>query len=77
MNNNSNPIEADRALIAQLGGPSKVAKLLGFKKAGGVQRVQNWKVRGIPPAIKLAHRNIFLRASKQKPMREVEREISA
>lgn len=65
MSRNLNPIDADRALITELGGPSQVAKLLGFKKAGSVQRVQNWIVRGIPPAIKLAHPHVFLKDLKR------------
>lgn len=52
----------DKRLIEELGGPSKVAELLGFdKKAGGVQRVQNWLTRGIPAEVKLAHPGIFLK----------------
>jgi len=52
----------DKQLIEELGGPSKVAELLGFdKKAGGVQRVQNWLTRGIPAEVKLAHPGIFLK----------------
>lgn len=69
MSRNLNPIDADRALIAELGGPSQVARLLGFKKAGSVQRVQNWTVRGIPPAIKLAHPSVFLRDLKRSRTR--------
>lgn len=53
-------LEADQELIKSLGGPTKLAELLGFKKAGSVQRVQNWTVRGIPAAVKLAHPAIFL-----------------
>lgn len=52
----------DSQLIAELGGPSKVAEMLGFdKRAGGVQRVQNWLTRGIPAEVKLAHPAIFLK----------------
>lgn len=52
----------DKALIEKLGGPSKVAELLGYdKKSGGVQRVQNWITRGIPAEVKLAHPGIFLK----------------
>ncbi len=54
----------DRELIDRLGGPAKVAELLGFDKKGGVQRVHNWKERGIPPAVKLAHPEIFLNQPK-------------
>lgn len=54
-------IEKDRALIDALGGASKVADLLGYPADGGVQRVQNWKARGIPSAVKVEHPDIFLR----------------
>ncbi len=54
----SNP---DADLIQGLGGPTKVAELLGYDKAaGGVQRVQNWLKRGIPPAVKVQHPSLFL-----------------
>lgn len=53
-------IAADRALIHSMGGPTKLAHRLGYDKPGSVQRVQNWTVRGIPPAVKLAHPEIFL-----------------
>ena len=52
----------DSQLIAELGGPARVAELLGFdKSSGGVQRVQNWLTRGIPAEIKLAYPQHFLR----------------
>lgn len=52
----------DSQLIAELGGPAKVAQLLGYdKRSGGVQRVQNWITRGIPAEVKLAHPGIFLK----------------
>lgn len=53
-------IDADRVLIESLGGPTRLAELLGFPKTGGVQRVQNWKDRGIPASIKIAYPHIFL-----------------
>lgn len=53
-------IDADRVLIESLGGPTRLAELLGFPKTGGVQRVQNWKDRGIPATIKIAYPHIFL-----------------
>ncbi len=53
-------LEADRALIDSLGGAAKVAKLLGYASPGGVQRVHNWKVRGIPAAVKLERPELFL-----------------
>lgn len=58
--NMAKPMSDDKKLIADLGGPAAVAELLGYKKAGGVQRVQNWTVRGIPPKVKLEHPAIFL-----------------
>ena len=51
----------DKKLILALGGPTKVAVLLGFDTTkGGVQRVQNWMTRGIPPKEKLARPDLFL-----------------
>ncbi|HEV2540231.1 MAG TPA: hypothetical protein VGU03_11040 [Frateuria sp.] len=51
---------ADAALIQALGGPAEVARLLDLDPAnGGVQRVQNWTSRGIPPAVRLQHLDIF------------------
>jgi hypothetical protein len=55
----------DADLIKALGGPTKVAELLGFDKAGGgVQRVQNWLTRGIPAQVKLDHPRVFLAARR-------------
>lgn len=54
----------DRALIEALGGPAKVAELLGYDKAGGIQRVHNWLERGIPWRVKLEHANLFRKALK-------------
>lgn len=53
--------ETDIQIITDLGGPSKVAALLNLPKRGGQQRVQNWLHRGIPPAVKLARPDLFLR----------------
>lgn len=53
----------DKELIRELGGPTKLAVRLGYDKAhGGVQRVQNWITRGIPPQVKLDFPHIFLAA---------------
>lgn len=50
----------DAALIDRLGGSAHVARLLGFDpKTGGVQRVQNWKTRGIPELIRLRRPDLF------------------
>jgi len=51
---------ADKKIISDLGGPSKVAELLGFKKPGGQQRVQNWLARGIPFQIKVERPDLFM-----------------
>lgn len=50
----------DKQLIEQLGGAAAVARILNFKALGGTQRVQNWKTRGIPAAIKVAFPHIFM-----------------
>ncbi|MCA0214549.1 MAG: hypothetical protein LCH79_15395 [Proteobacteria bacterium] len=51
----------DWLLVVALGGPTKVADLLGLSKDGGVQRVQNWKFRGIPSAVKVEWPDLFMR----------------
>lgn len=59
----------DRKLIEDLGGPTKVAELLGYEKYGGVQRVHNWLSRGIPAKVKVEHPDLFLpgqRSSKKR-----------
>jgi hypothetical protein len=50
----------DKQLIEALGGPAKVAELLGLPKYGGVQRVQNWTNRGIPYEMKVRHPALFM-----------------
>lgn len=45
----------DKETIERLGGPAKVAALLGYS----VQRVQNWTVRGIPAQVRLNHPEVF------------------
>lgn len=46
----------DREIIDRLGGSTKVAELIHYK----VQRVQNWKERGIPSVEKLRFPHLFL-----------------
>lgn len=60
MSNEAGNIDNDRKLIEDLGGPTKLADILGYDKHGGVQRIQNWLSRGIPPKVKLQHPGIFL-----------------
>ncbi len=55
----------DTELITHLGGPTRVAELLGLKKEWGVQRVQNWLTRGIPPKVKLEWPHLFLPGMRQ------------
>lgn len=52
--------DPDWDLVLALGGPAKVAELLGWTKEGGVQRVQNWKARGIPAKVKVQRPDLFL-----------------
>lgn len=50
----------DADVIESLGGPTKVAELLGLlSKPGAVQRVWNWTRRGIPPSVRLEHQDLF------------------
>ena len=56
-------LQSDKDLIAQLGGPTILAKKLGFASK---QRVHNWLTRGIPPSIKLAYPTIFLKKTRKK-----------
>lgn len=57
-------IENDKEAINSHGGPAKLAELLGYPKHGGVQRVQNWLVRGVPAQVKLDNPSLFLGAAK-------------
>src|SRR5690348_12204504 len=64
---------ADAALIEALGGPAEVARKLELDPAkGGVQRVQNWITRGIPPAIRLSRLDLFGIAPPQQSRAEGE-----
>jgi len=49
----------DGVLIESLGGPAKLAELLGYEKHGGTQRVHNWITRGIPARVKLDRPDLF------------------
>lgn len=57
-------IEQDAALIKDLGGPTAVSNMLGFKNPGGPNRVANWITRGIPAAVKVKRPDIFLRKNR-------------
>lgn len=62
-----NQIEHDAKLILQLGGPTKVAALIGENKPGSVQRVQNWITRGIPAQVKVNHPHLFMAEFAKNP----------
>lgn len=50
----------DSKLIESLGGPASVVRKLGWEEEPySIQRVQNWKTRGIPPAVRLARLDLF------------------
>lgn len=52
-------------IITAAGGDSAFARLLGLdQKPGYQQRVNNWKRRGIPPAIVLEHLEQIARLKK-------------
>lgn len=46
---------SDKELIESLGGSAKLAARLGYS----VQRVENWKARGIPAQVRLDHPDVF------------------
>lgn len=49
----------DNQIIEYHGGASKVCELLGWSKKGGVQRIHNWTLRGIPALEKLKRPDLF------------------
>lgn len=63
----------DKTLIDSLGGPAKVAELLGYDKDGGTQRVHNWTTRGIPAHVKVQRPDLFMRGLI-KPKRKATQE---
>lgn len=60
-------MKSDAKLIRDLGGPTRVAEILGYDKAaGGVQRVQNWLTRGIPSHVKVQRPDLFMQIKQKK-----------
>jgi hypothetical protein len=50
----------DKQIITAHGGVLELARKLGYDPArGGIQRVQNWTVRGIPARVRLEHADVF------------------
>lgn len=63
----STQFHADSELIDRLGGPAEISRMLGIDPSrGGVQRVQNWKYRGIPEIWRLRRPDIFGPAPTQE-----------
>lgn len=60
-------MKTDGEIIDGLGGPAKVAELLGYDKHNGTQRVHNWITRGIPPKVKLERPDLFLNQQVETP----------
>ncbi|MGH8032718.1 MAG: hypothetical protein ACREO8_10230 [Luteimonas sp.] len=56
----------DAALIDRLGGPAELARKLGFDSRIGIQRVQNWKRRGIPEILRFKRTDVFGPADVQE-----------
>jgi len=55
-----NHLHPHAEIIRRHGGPTKVAELLGIRdEPGAIQRVWNWKYRGIPAEIRLRHPQLF------------------
>lgn len=59
------PPHEDWQLVLALGGPEKLAATLGFTESSAVQRVRNWKVRGIPFRVRVENKALFGRAARR------------
>jgi len=57
-------MDSDETRIRALGGPTKLAQLLGYGP-GGAQRVSNWIARGIPSKVKVERPDLFMRPIKR------------
>jgi len=69
--------EHARKLIESLGGPTELAKLLGYDiRKGGAQRVANWQRRGIPAEVRLERPDIFASIG-QESKQAVHNEVAA
>jgi len=66
MNQPTTAMHKDSELIDKLGGPAEVARKLGFEMPKGIQRVQNWKYRGIPPYTRVTRTDVFGSAPKRR-----------
>lgn len=63
-------------VIEMLGGPKRVAEMLGIvDEPGAIQRVGNWKRRGIPARVLIAHPDFYRRVKKvERAAKEVAHE---
>jgi len=63
-------VMSDKELISQLGGATKVARLLGYEMPDGARRVHNWIRRGIPAHVKVQRPDLFMRKQLKKSTRQ-------
>jgi hypothetical protein len=63
---NKIPLHPDSAIIDQLGGSTKLSDALKYGRNGGPQRVNNWRTRGIPAAVKLDRQDLFRPRKRRK-----------
>lgn len=60
----------DAQLIDHYGGPARLAKVLGWHESRAIQRIHNWRARGIPAAVKLRYPEVFLTMPVPAPAAE-------
>lgn len=56
----------DAELIRRLGGPTQLARKLGYALPQGSRRVHKWIKRGIPPRVKLEHPRLLTRKPRKR-----------
>lgn len=68
-------MESAQKIIDRLGGPAKLAEKLGLSgRPGQIQRISNWKKRGIPARVMLDHPHVF--ELKPPPRRRSKKEAA-
>lgn len=71
-------LHPDHQVIEKLGGSTVLAARLWPDKPFGVQRVQNWRWRGIPALVRLEHPDVFPRdIFGQAPSKPAAKRIAA
>lgn len=58
----------DAELIDYHGGPTRLAAKLGWLEGRAIQRIHNWRSRGIPAAVKLERPDLFLLQADAPPL---------